>query len=326
MSLAEIQYRKNVKKVWFLKKYINKNKFIKRNNLIMKRPSAKNTNNISWDFFKNKKTLTNIDRNTIINKSMFQNDITAIIVARSDSKRLKKKATKKFGKLPAIEYLIKRVKKSKKIDRIILCTTNKKIDDELVSIAKKNKILTFRGENKNVLGRMLGSIKKIKTDVVVRITGDDILIDPYYLDKTIDFHLKNNLQYTDAKSLPSGIDTEIFDKKFLETINKLAQNTAGTEYLTFYVTDHKNQFNLGSLNVSDYYRKKIRLTLDNKDDFKVIKYFLDHMNKKKKFLSHNFMDLINFYKKNKKIFKTNQKNSGKMIKINTKFIWKKLFI
>ena len=128
---------------------------------------------------------------------------------------------------------------------------------------------------------MLGSIKKIKTDVVVRITGDDILIDPYYLDKTIDFHLKNNLQYTDAKSLPSGIDTEIFDKKFLETINKLAQNTAGTEYLTFYVTDHKNQFNLGSLNVSDYYRKKIRLTLDNKDDFKVIKYFLDHMNKKK---------------------------------------------
>ena len=58
---------------------------------------------------------------------------------------------------------------------------------------------------------MLSSIKEIKTDIVVRITGDDILIDPHYLDKTIDYHLKNNLQYTDAKS---GIDTEIFEELF----------------------------------------------------------------------------------------------------------------
>ena len=291
----------------------------------MKRPSVKNTHSVSWDFLKNKKTLTNIDRNTSINKSMFQNDVTAIIVARSDSKRLKKKAIKKFCNLTAIEYLIKRVKKSKKINRIILCTTNKKIDDVLIEIAKKNKVLTFRGENKDVLRRMLGAIKKIKTDIVVRITGDDILIDPHYLDKTINFHLKNNFQYTDAKNLPSGLDAEIFDVRFLETISKLAEDTSETEYLTFYVTDHKNQFSLGSLDITNYYRKKIRLTLDNKNDFTVIKYFLEHMNSKNKFLSHNFLDLINFYKKNKKLFKINQNNVGKMKKINTKFVWKKLF-
>ena len=322
MSLAEIKYRENVKKVWFLKKKITKNQYIKVNNLVMKRPSVKNTHSVSWDFLKNKKTLTNIDRNTSINKSMFQNDVT---VARSDSKRLKKKAIKKFCNLTAIEYLIKRVKKSKKINRIILCTTNKKIDDVLIEIAKKNKVLTFRGENKDVLRRMLGAIKKIKTDIVVRITGDDILIDPHYLDKTINFHLKNNFQYTDAKNLPSGLDAEIFDVRFLETISKLAEDTSETEYLTFYVTDHKNQFSLGSLDITNYYRKKIRLTLDNKNDFTVIKYFLEHMNSKNKFLSHNFLDLINFYKKNKKLFKINQNNVGKMKKINTKFVWKKLF-
>ena len=35
---------------------------------------------------------------------------------------------------------------------------------------------------------MLDSIKKSKTDIVVRITGDDILIDPKYLDLNLNFH------------------------------------------------------------------------------------------------------------------------------------------
>ena len=78
------------------------------------------------------------------------------------------------------------------------------------------------------------------------------------------------------KNLPSGIDTEIFDRTFLETINKLAEDTSGTEYLTYYVSNHKNQFKIGSLNVKDT-QKKIRLTLDNNKDFKVINTFLEKM-------------------------------------------------
>lgn len=324
MSPDEIKYRESVKKVWFIKKSINKGEKIKKNNLIMKRPSVEGSHNIPLNFFINKKTLANINSNININKSMFENDITAIIVVRTASRRLKKKALKKIRNLTCIEYLIKRIKMSKKINRIILCTTKKNSDDILVKIAKKNKIQYFRGENKDVLSRMLKSIKKIKTDLVVRITGDDILIDPYFLDKTIEHHLKNNLQYTDAKNLPTGIDVEVFDKQLLETIYKLSKDTSKTEYLTFYVTDHKQQFSIGSLNVNNFYRKKIRLTLDNKKDFIVIKTFLESMHKQNKFFNHDFNDLINFYKKNKSIFKIN-KNKNNLLKINTSFNWKKIF-
>ena len=172
---------------------------------------------------------------------------------------------------------------------------------------------------------MLDSIKKIKTDIIIRITGDDILIDPHYLDETINYHLDNNLQYTDAKNLPSGIEAEIFNRGLLETIYKLAEDSSQTEYLTYYVSDHKNQFKTGSLNVKDTYRKKIRLTMDNKKDFRVIKIFLENMKIDKKLFNYKFNDLINFYHKNKNLFKQNQIKSQKIKKINTNFHWKRLF-
>ena len=79
------------------------------------------------------------------------------------------------------------------------------------------------------------------------------------------------------------------------------------------------------MNVSDQYRKKIRLTLDNKKDFKVIKIFLEQMKKRKKLYNYKFEDLINFYKKNKEIFSHNLNSPLKLKKINTEFIWAKLF-
>ena len=53
--------------------------------------------------------------------------------------------------------------------------TKDKSDDALVKLA--NKIQYFRGSKLNVLDRIMQPLKKIKPDVVVRITGDDILID-----------------------------------------------------------------------------------------------------------------------------------------------------
>jgi len=257
---------------------------------------------------------------------MFANDITATIIARTNSKRLKKKVIKKICGIFSIEHLINKIKQSKKINRIILCTTKKKEDDLLVKIAKNNKINYYRGSEKNVLERILGAVKKYKTDVVIRLTGDDILVDPYYMDKTIDYHLKNNLQYTDAKNLPSGIEAEIFDRHFLEIIYKIAADSAGTEYLTYYVSDHKNQFKVGSLDVNNYYRKKIRLTLDNKKDFIVIKNFLESMKERKKLFTYTYNDIITFYKNNKKIFLENLDNKERRKKVNTEFIWKRLFL
>jgi len=326
VSSDEKKYRDTVKKVWFLKKSVKKGHIIKKKDLIMKRPAKLFTNNPQFSDIINKKTIIDIDKNIEINRSMFNNFVTGVIVVRTESKRLKKKALKKICGYYTIEHLIERAKKSKLINQIILCTTLEKNDDILEKIALKNKILCYRGSNKDVLKRMLDGIKHNhnKSEIVVRITGDDILIDPNYLDLTIQHHLINNLQYTDAKKLPSGIDAEIFNTRLLKLIYKISKDTSGTEYLTYYINDHRKQFSTGALKVSSKYKNKIRLTLDNKNDFIVIKTFLEQMSKNKKLFNYNFQDLISFYNKNRKLFKVNISSKTKKVDINTDFDWKKI--
>ena len=69
------------------------------------------------------------------------------------SERFPGKVLKKISDVSLIEWVIRRVKKSKKIKKIILATTKNKKDDVLKKIAIKNKVSIFRGESRDVLGR-----------------------------------------------------------------------------------------------------------------------------------------------------------------------------
>ena len=112
-------------------------------------------------------------------------------------------------------HLIKIFKNSKKIKDIIICTTTKSEDNQIYQFAKKNNLKCFRGSELNVLDRMLSAAKKFGDfDHLIRVTGDDILIDGYYLDLAINHHLKTNSEYTDHKLLPSGQKRKFFHMNF----------------------------------------------------------------------------------------------------------------
>jgi len=170
-------------------------------------------------------------------------------------------------------------------------------------MAKKNKIDFFRGSELNVLSRIIGAVEKYKGDIIIRVTGDDILIDPVYLDKTINFSIKRNLDYATNKGIPSGCEVEVFTKKCLYDLRKFAHDQDGTEYLTTYITDHPNEFSSAKLPILNKLKKNYRLTIDTKDDFKVVKKILTHF----KNLDFSLKDLIKLCDKNKKFFlKTNK--------------------
>ena len=59
------------------------------------------------------------------------------------------------------------------------------------------------------------------------------------MDKAVLYHLSNNLDYTDHKDLPSGVETEIFNRKTFNFINKNAVDNSGTEYLTYYLRNNE---------------------------------------------------------------------------------------
>ena len=90
-----------------------------------------------------------------------------IIEARSTSTRLPNKHFLKVNNKTIMEHLIKRVKKLKNVNNIIIATTNNKEDDKLCTLAKKNNIDYFRGSEMNVTKRVLDCAQKFKLDYIL---------------------------------------------------------------------------------------------------------------------------------------------------------------
>ena len=323
MSSAEKNYRNIVKKFVVAKKLLKKNIKLKTEDLEFKRVNKNQVIQSSYlEDFIGKKINQNIFQDDVLQQSNVKNNINALIIARLKSKRLKKKSILKINGEYLIQHLINRVKRLDGINKIILCTSNNKNDDKLVEIAKKNKIFFFRGDETNVLKRINSCVKKFKCDHILRITGDDILIDKYYAEKTIKTHLSNNSDYTDCKLIPSGTEIEVFSTKIIKNLSDQLIDSSGTEYLTNYVTDNKDQFSISSCKVKKAHQSKIRLTIDTKEDFKSVKIMLNKFIKQKKFYDYNFDDILKYYSKlKKKHINQNIKHLKKPIKFNTKLSW-----
>lgn len=66
------------------------------------------------------------------------------ITVRSDSSRLPNKALMKILGKPTIEMVVLRAKQAKNVDSIVICTTERPVDNEIVEIAEKHGISVFR--------------------------------------------------------------------------------------------------------------------------------------------------------------------------------------
>ena len=62
--------------------------------------------------------------------------VVACIIARTNSTRLPKKVLRSVGSYVLIEYLAEKIKKSKLVDEIYLCTSTEENDKVLLDIAK----------------------------------------------------------------------------------------------------------------------------------------------------------------------------------------------
>jgi N,N'-diacetyllegionaminate synthase len=296
-SEKEYDYRKTTKKMLILNKFKKKGQYISEADVEYKRAETNCHEPLDIDYLKDRKLILDLRKNTILKKNYFLNKIIIVVVARSKSKRLPGKALLKITDKSMIEHLLLRLKKTNKENKILLCTTKEISDDKIEKLGKKCSIDVFRGPVNNVLERVIKGIKKYNHNIVVRVTGDDILIDLDYMNLAINYLLENNLDYVDHKGLPSGTETEIFDRKTLELIFKTGNDLEGTEYLTNYIKNNKLYFKCGSAPVFLKHRSNLRLTIDYEADYKYVKKFLLKMRDIKKEYNYNMDDIIKFYSK-----------------------------
>ncbi len=323
---SEKTYRNGVKKSWTTTREIKANETIRPNDLVMKRTANFFAPPI-YEEIVGTKVSKNLKFEESISRDILENRVLAIIVARSDSSRLPGKATADINGKSSIAHLFERVKIAKEkgfIDTIAFCTTTLESDNQLVEIAKEYPMNIYRGSVEDVLSRMMLAVDDNQNhNIVLRITGDDILIDSDYLEKTVKYHLEKNAHYTDAKRLPSGTEVEVFDSYILKLIYELSKDSSGSEYLTNYITNNIDQFETASLEIPEKHDKKYRLTLDTKEDYIVIKTLLEYMKSVGKEFDYTMDDIFEYFKNYPKTLEINKPINQKAtpISVNTEINW-----
>ena len=202
-----------------------------------------------------------------------------IIQARSNSKRFKNKVLHLIYGIPIIQHIVNRIKQSKKMTKLIVSSSSKKSDDNLISYLKKNRIKFFRGDLENVAMRLYETAKANKAKSFVRISGDSPLIDPKLLDKAIKISLKEKkydiVTNVFPRTFPKGQSVEVIKtsiiKKYSKNFSKLDK-----EHVTKYFYDNSNKFLIKNFTF-DGNNKIIKLAIDTKKDLKNI---LKRFNKK----------------------------------------------
>ena len=119
-----------------------------------------------------------------------------LIPTRYNSSRLFGKALLPLDNIPLVVHTYKRAELSKLKNNLYICTDSQKIID----VCKKYKLNFIKTSSKHNNGteRIAEAAKKLKLkndDIVIDVQGDEPLIDPINIDKTIKFYQNNNKQF-----------------------------------------------------------------------------------------------------------------------------------
>jgi spore coat polysaccharide biosynthesis protein SpsF len=199
------------------------------------------------------------------------------ITVRSDSSRLPHKAFLPILGKPTIEMVILRAKIVKNADTVVVCTTERAVDDAIVQIADKCGVEYYRGSLDDKLDRWRGAAEKFGIDRFVTMDGDDLFCDPELLETGIDQLRTNKADFIEAPDgLICGSFTYGIQVKALEKVCSI-KGTSDTEMMWVYFKD-TGLFKVATLNVNDpvFFNPDIRMTLDYKEDFAFFKAIFEH--------------------------------------------------
>lgn len=249
--------------------------------------------------------------------------VLAIVQARMGSTRLPGKVLKAVNGKPLIEILLRRLSNSKRIDKIVLATSQDSVNDELANRVEKLGYEVYRGSEDDVLDRYYKAAKKHQPETVVRITGDCPIIDPEVVDAVIQKFQETCVDYasnTEPPTYPDGLDTEVFSFNALESAWKKANSNHDREHVTPFIR-RSGQFKRASVtNDQDFSGE--RWTVDEPEDSDVISAIINHFYPN---LDFRWQDVLDLKKSHPEYFKANQnitRNEGAITGTGQK-LWKR---
>ncbi len=168
-----------------------------------------------------------------------------IVQARMSSTRLPGKVLELLGKVPLIEYQLRRIKEAKLVQEIVVATSDDDSDNPLVSHLDSIHQPYVRGSLHDVLSRYIKVIDMYEPAYFIRITGDCPLVMPEMLDSMILEFEKFEIDYLSnalEPTFPDGLDVEIVKASALRRVNELPISSTEREHVTLGIYSRPEEF------------------------------------------------------------------------------------
>jgi spore coat polysaccharide biosynthesis protein SpsF (cytidylyltransferase family) len=228
--------------------------------------------------------------------------ISAVIQARLNSKRLKKKMLLPILGKPMIFYLIERLKTLNGIDEIVLSTSTSEINYELIEYVKSLGIKTFYDDDVNeddLCTRLYKTCKRFKCDAILKINGDCPIPEINILKRILKiFEHNQEVDYISNKNndhCPLGYSAEIISFKSLKWCFKNLKNCNDREFVAKWIGEDRKHFKKIFIKSKVNLKYTKHLMIDTLEDFRVVEEIFSKLYKKKKYF--NMRDIEYYFKR-----------------------------
>ena len=225
-----------------------------------------------------------------------------IIQSRYSSTRLHGKALLNIHGKP---MLLRQVERLKRIvtQEIVIATSKDNNDKKIIEFCKKNKINFYSGSLNNVAQRLYECCKVYNLDYLIRIGGDDPLIDPNCCLSLIKENEKNNHDFIYAssrKGWPYGCAAELISTNALGNLLERTTNRLYLEHTIPFFHDHSSDYKVKKLIApKDIINTEYYFTVDYPEDLELVRNIFYNFKKSDYIFSMN--EIIDYMDKNPKL-------------------------
>lgn len=239
--------------------------------------------------------------------------ILAILQGRLSSTRLPGKVLKELNGKPMILQQINRLKSSKKIDQLVVATSEDSSDDELVQVLQREGIEVRRGPLDDVVERFGLVADEFNPETIVRLTADCPLADVQVIDEVITTHIKTGSDYTSnvlEPTFPDGLDVECISSRAFSKLRASILSIPEREHVTMGLYSHPEEYSLTSVTQQPD-RSSLRWTVDVQEDLDFVRRVYQHLYDENQYFGQKeILDLLQIHPELSRTDEEVARNSG----------------
>lgn len=196
----------------------------------------------------------------------------AIVQCRMGSTRLPGKVLRRLGQATVLERVVHRLRTSRRLDGIVVATTENDEDDAVDAECHRLGVDCFRGNALDVLDRYARAAEAAGAEHVVRVTADCPFVDATLLDEMLwRYHGSvDSLDYLSnalRRTYPHGLDLEVFSGEALAIADRCGASAAEREHVTPFLYRNPDRFRIAN-HSQEIDQSDLRWTLDEPNDWK----------------------------------------------------------